>query len=89
MGKRLLINGVIIVSAVIAGVTVSLRPWRLYRQENELAQTRVKVMRGAEADRDRMLKSEARHRSSIGREEDARGANYLGPGEVASATTKS
>jgi len=88
MGKKLLINGLIIFGAVSAGVCVSMKPWQVYQQQNSEAKQRVDEMRAAEGRRDLLLRKEARVQSSIGREEQARQAGYLGPGEVASDPDK-
>jgi hypothetical protein len=88
MGKRILINGVIMFWAIAAGVFVSLKPWHVYQKQNEEAKQRVKDMEKAESVRDQLLSKEAREQSSIGREERVRKAGYLGPGEVASDQDK-
>jgi len=88
MGKRLLINGVIICWAIAAGVFVSLKPWQVYQKQSEDAKQRVREMRAAENHRDDLLRTEARLQSSIGREEQARKAGYLKPGETASDPEK-
>ena len=82
MRKRLLINTVIIVWAIAAGIFASIRPWQVYQKQNEESKVRVKEMSAAEANRDELLKKEGHAQSSIGREEAARKAGYLGPGEV-------
>ncbi len=88
MGKKLLINGMIICCAVGAGVFVSLKPWQVYQKQSEDAKRRVEEMHNTESRRDQLLRTEARVQSSIGREEQARKAGYLGPGEVASDPDK-
>lgn len=86
MIKRLLINGIIVFWAIAAGVFVSLKPWQVFQKQSTEAKQRVKEMHDAETRRDLLLRTEARMQSSIGREEQARKAGYLGPGEVASGS---
>ena len=88
MVKKLLINGVIMCLAIGLGVSLSLKPWQVYQKQSEDAKKRVQEMHAAEGRRDDLLKNEARAQSSIGREEQARKAGYLGPGEVPSDPDK-
>lgn len=82
MWKKLLINGFIATWAIAAGVFVSLKPWQVYQRQNEEAKHRIKEERDAEARRDQLITKEARAESSIGREELARKAGYVGSNEV-------
>jgi hypothetical protein len=84
MWKKLLINGFIVFWAIAAGVCVSIRPWQVYQKQNTEAQQRLKEQRDAETRRDDLLSRESRAASSIGREELARKAGWVGPGEVVS-----
>jgi len=88
MRKRLLINGLIISWAIAAGVFVSIKPWQVYRKQNEDAIQRKREMHDAESRRDDLLRKEARAQSSVGREELARKAGYLAPGESSTDTDK-
>lgn len=83
MWKKLLINGFIIFWAIAAGVCISVKPWQVYQKQSEETKQRVKEMQDAESRRDQLLSKEARAESSIGREEQARKAGYIGPGEQA------
>jgi hypothetical protein len=88
MWKKLAINGVIILWAIAAGVFLSVKPWQVYQKQNQEAKQRIHEMQDAESRRDQLLSKEGRAASSIGREEQARKAGYLGPNEVASDADK-
>jgi hypothetical protein len=88
MWKRLLINGLIILSAVCVGVWVTMGPWRKFQSENVVTQKRVQEMKITEAQRLQLLQEADRAESSIGREEAVRKAHYVGPGEVAANPEK-
>ena len=83
MQKKIVVNGVIIFWAIAAGIVVSIRPWQVYFKQSDEAKLHVKEMNHAESRRDILLSKEARAQSSIGHEEQARKAGYLGPNEVA------
>jgi len=82
MGKRILINGLIIVAAVGTGVYVTLGPWRMVGKQDAQTQVHVTDMKRAEAHRMQKLDEVDRAESSIGREEAARKAGYFGNGEA-------
>jgi hypothetical protein len=88
MRKKIWINVAIILWAIAAGIFASIKPWQVYQKQNEETRMRSKEMRDAETHRDDLLRKEARAHSTIGQEELARKAGYLGPGEVASDTPK-
>jgi len=88
MLKKLLINSVIVVGAVGAGVYMSLRPWQVYQQQSKEARRHTIEMHKAEDHRDDLLRKEARAHSDIGKEELAREKGYLGPDEVAADPDK-
>lgn len=82
MTKGALINGVIVVVAVIAGVAVSIRPWQVYHEQRKLADEQIADMKRSETKYEELVRDEARMRSNIGKEEMARGRGYLPQGEV-------
>ncbi len=86
MGKRLLVNSLIIVWAIAAGIFVSLKPWRVYQHENDLTHRRVIEMRNAEDARDKLMRSELKLQTPLGQEEEARAHGYLGQGEEPTST---
>lgn len=82
MTKNASINTAIAVLAVGVGVITSLRPWRVYREQKQMADLRQSEMRGSEQVRTELIRRQAYARSSIGREEMARRNGYVKPGEV-------
>jgi hypothetical protein len=82
MNRNLLINGLIVVFAASAGFALSLKPWQVYKQQQKIADEAVAEMRSSEAQREVLVRKEARLKSSVGKEELARSRGWLPPGEV-------
>ena len=82
MTKGALINGVIVGLAVLAGVAVSIRPWQVYQDQRKQADDQIVQMQESEKKYEELVREEARLRSSIGKEEAARGRGYLRQGEI-------
>ena len=82
MRKKSRINAVIIVLAVITGIGLSLKPWRVYIKQRADTARQVREMRLSESKQEALLQQRAQRRSSIGQEEQARESGYLGPGEA-------
>jgi len=80
-GKNL-ITGLVVLAAVATGIAMSGRTWQVWRDQREIADSQSTEMRESEANRERLLKEEARVKSAIGREELARKMGYVGKGEV-------
>ena len=82
MQKKLLINLVIIIWAVAAGIFASIKPWQMYQKQNAAAKIQEKKAHDAENDLDQIQRTEARKKSPQGRLEDIRKKGYLKDGEV-------
>ncbi|CAN5436059.1 hypothetical protein BH11ARM1_BH11ARM1_13650 [soil metagenome] len=78
-----MINGMIVVLAVGAGMMLSIQPWQVYMDQRRSADHSVAEMRLSEAKRESLVRQEARMKGSIGKEELARGRGWLPPGEIA------
>lgn len=81
MARKALLNVVVVVAALGTGLYLSRAPWKAYRQQRSLANAQMREMRDAERQRADLLHEEARVRSSVGREELARKAGFVRPGE--------
>jgi hypothetical protein len=82
MRKKLLVNVVIIIWAVIAGIFASIKPWQMYRKQNEEARIHEKQAHDAENKLDQVQRTEARKKSPQGRLEDIRKHGYMKDGEI-------
>jgi cell shape-determining protein MreC len=82
MRKGLVINVFVVVTAIVAGIAASQKPWRVLQEQRERTAEQVAEMRKSEAKREELLRQEARGRSSIGIEERARAEGWLKPGEI-------
>jgi hypothetical protein len=80
---KLLINGMIVASAIGLGIYVTRGSWRTYARLSAEADMHTKQMNDAEKARLKKLDDASRADTSIGREERARGDGYLGQHEVA------
>lgn len=80
---KLLINGLIIVSAVGLGLYVTQGSWRSYVKYRADAEFHTRQMNDAEKARLKKLDDANRAETSIGKEEQARKDGYLGRHEVA------
>ena len=81
MTKGALINGVIVLLAISAGLAVSVRPWQVYQEQRKLADEQISEMHESEKKYERLVRQEARLRSNLGKEEMARERGYLPVGE--------
>ncbi len=81
MGKKILINLLVVAVAVGAGLTASRKPWEVWLEQRQRTADQVAQTRRSESRREELLREEARAKSSIGREELARGQGYLKAGE--------
>jgi hypothetical protein len=82
MTRNFIINGMVVVLAVAAGLALSRKPFEVYQQQAELKDQQAEELREAEAHRAELLRREARLRSSIGREEQARQRGLVASDEV-------
>lgn len=81
--RRRLLPWILFVAAGIAlGLTVSTKPWNLYRQQRALADESLREMRAAEAAQADLVRRKALLESRSGREEQARELGFRRPGEV-------
>lgn len=76
-----LLNVAIVAAAIGCGFVASQGPWIKLREQKAKTDDQVAEMRKSEAEREQLLRQEAHYRSSVGREELARGQGYLPPGE--------
>lgn len=81
MARKLILNIVVLGLAVVCGLMLSVRPWKLYREQlakTKTADTQVRKVEGERADLKRQL---AKSESAIGREEQLRERGYRKPNE--------
>lgn len=82
MTKQTLINGGIVVAAILAGAALSIRPWQVYAEQRALADQQIGQMQKSEKSYEDLVRQEARARSKVGKEEMARERGLLPQGEV-------
>ncbi len=82
MIKRQGWNVFIITIALITGIALSLKPWRLYRDQRLKADSAVGEMRASEKDRATLLQKRAIGQSPVGKEEAARKNGYHKADEI-------
>jgi len=76
-----IVNFALVAAAVVVGFIASQGPWTKLREQQAKTDKQIAEMRKSEAEREQLLREEAHYRSSVGREELARGQGYLPPGE--------
>ena len=81
MQRKAIINTVVVLGAVAAGIFVSRRPWQVWQEQRRHTAEQVEEMRKSEKEREDLLRQDARLRSSIGKEELARSKGWMGPNE--------
>ncbi len=72
MKSKVILNGVVLVSACALGTVLSLRPWQVYKEQRTIADEAVVQMRRAEAKKADLLQKRANYESPLGREKLAR-----------------
>jgi hypothetical protein len=82
MLKSVLINLLLAVLAVGAGVVLSQRPWQVYRAQQNATDAQLHRMHLAENQQIADIQLHAKLDTSIGREELARKQGWKKPGEV-------
>ncbi len=82
MLRKWIFNLVFVAAAVALGGYLSLQPWRVYRQQQRIADQKEAEMREAERRHVEDLKLEARYGSRLGREELARLRGFRKADEV-------
>jgi hypothetical protein len=82
MTRKLVWNVVFVLVAVGIGLSLSLKPWRVFNEQREIANRSVAEMHQAEKERARLMKTKAEVESSVGREQLVREAGYRKPGET-------
>lgn len=78
---RAIFNVLFIGAAVGTGLYLSRGPWQMYRQQKSKADQAQGQMRAAEKEREQLTKENAHSDTPAGREEAARKAGFLKPGE--------
>ncbi len=89
MRNKLVINGLIICSAIVIGGALTVGPWRVFMVQRAQESARVQQMHLAESNTIRLQQAQDRADTSIGHEEASRKAGFLGPGEVSENSGKS
>lgn len=74
--NKLVVNSIIVASAIGVGVGLSLKPWQVYREQRKLADEAIREMRVAESKKIELTRQRAKAESSLGREELARKQGY-------------
>jgi hypothetical protein len=82
MNKGAWINGLIVATAVSAGIALSLKPWQVYQEQRKAADEQIAEMDKSEANREELVRKDAKYKTSVGREELVREAGYRKPGEL-------
>jgi len=82
MLKNLLINLLLVVTAVGIGAYLSRGPWKVYQAQQKATQAQLDRMHTAENQQIADIQLEAKLGSSIGREEAARKQGWKKPDEV-------
>ncbi len=67
--------------AVGLGISMSIEPWRHFREQNEKARESVRQMRRVEHAKSELMREKAHLESPVGQEELARKNGFLKPGE--------
>jgi hypothetical protein len=67
--------------AIGTGVGLSIKPWRVYREQRKIADESIKEMREAEGKKATLTRERAKYESALGREELARKQGYRRPDE--------
>ncbi len=80
--KKGFINFVVAIAAVALGVSLSLKPWRVYQQQKLLTQQQVADLRKVEHEHTLDLQREAKLGSNLGQEQLARAQGWHKKGEV-------
>jgi hypothetical protein len=77
------LNVGIVLIGVFSGVALSAKPWQVYKEQRLAADKEIAEMQKSEANRERLVREDAKYKSSLGREELARKEGYRKRGEVA------
>lgn len=81
MNSKLVWNLVVVGASVALGVTLSLRPWQVYREQRKIADESIKEMRSAESKKTELTRERSKYETALGREELARKQGYRRPDE--------
>ncbi len=81
MSKGAWINGLIVVVAVSAGLALSRKPWQVYQEQRKAANEQIAEMESSEKNLEKLIRQDAKLKSSVGREELVRDAGYRKPHE--------
>ena len=68
--------------ALGCGIYFSIKPWKLYFQQNEKAQKAISQMKKTEKERSELIRKKAYYESPVGKEELARNRGYRKPNEL-------
>lgn len=76
------LNFGIAVIAIFCGVALSAKPWQVYKEQRKAADEAIADMEKSEANRERLVREDAKYKTSVGREELARKEGYRKAKEV-------
>jgi hypothetical protein len=80
--KKGLINVVIAGFAIALGISLSMKPWRVFEAQRHSTDLQIEQMHKVEAEHIQDLQAEAKYGSKEGREELARAQGWRRQGEV-------
>lgn len=75
------LNLSIVAVAIVVGLVLSVKPWRVFGEQRAVASSQSRDMRESERRQAELERLAAERSSTLGQEEQAREQGYLGPGE--------
>jgi len=81
MGRRIVVDALIVVGAIVLGLALSIKPWQGYQEQRRLADRHAAEMRAADKSREDLIRKKAHLESKAGRELAARNQGYTKRGE--------
>ncbi len=87
MARKLFWRAALLVAAAAVGAGLSWKPWKAYLEQRREADRHVAEMREAEQNRANLMRRKTQLESTPGREQQAREAGYLKPGERSAGIT--
>lgn len=82
MTRKWIFSVLLVLSAVGLGVYLSRKPWQVYAEQRASAEAARREMQAAERERADLLRQKAHVDSPMGKEELAREAGFVKPGET-------
>jgi hypothetical protein len=81
MSRKMLWTAGCVVAAACVGLYFSRGPWMAYRDQKQIADAATREILKAEQEKADLLREKAKYDSPMGREELARGRDYVKKGE--------